>query len=218
LKTRLVFRALSRPSPVLLCLLGLLPFGSFGCAGSSAPNLKITSIGQNQCWEQTFTQAWMNRNANGEYDVVLVDQATEQAMHGGSFPEQVRQVMHIRVLWSTTRDMKAVVSNASVKWYVIGKSHPQDVLEYSGLAFVYMDEGDDHTTLKIRNAVLNPSTRHGQLTDPVGSSRLEGSFVARQNQENVNKVLASLKTTLAAATQTPSAPAAVGVMPTGKAE
>src|SRR5436305_1031124 len=120
MKMKPTFRALSRSAPVLLSL-GIMALGIVGCgASTSPPDLKITSIKHDQTWQQGFTQAWMNRAATGELDVVLVDQASEQAMAGTAITAPVRQVMHIRVLWSPTREMKAVVSNASVKWYVIG--------------------------------------------------------------------------------------------------
>ena len=45
--------------------------------------------------------------------------------------------MHIRVLWTPSREMKAVATNAAIKWYVISDSSPQDYLEYSGTGFVY---------------------------------------------------------------------------------
>jgi hypothetical protein len=196
---KFTFAALSRPA-FLSLLLGSLALSSVGCgASSSAPNLTITSIGQNQCWQQGFTQAWMSRNGNGDVDVVLVDPAAEQVLNGNPVSCPVCQVMHIRVLWSPTKDMKAVVSNASVKWYVIGHPQQQDHLEYSGIAFVSMEEGDNSTTtMKIRNAVLNPSSRHGQLTDPVGASKLEGTFVAREDSARVGKVLNGVKTALSA--------------------
>lgn len=194
---KFTFAALSRPATLSL-LLGSLLLGSIGCAESSTPNLTITSMKQNQCWQQGFTQAWMSRNGNGDIDVVLVDQATEQAMKGSTDTCPVRQVMHIRVLWSPTKDMKAVVSNASVKWYVISQTQEKDHLEYSGIAFVSMQDDQNHSTLKIRNAVLNPSGCHGQLCDPVGPSKLEGTFVAREDSVTVGKVLNGLRTALAA--------------------
>ena len=134
MKTTFPLPARSRRTTLLL-MLGLLPLGSLGCATTTPPpDMTITSINKNETWKQGFTQAWMSKNSNGDFDVVLVDQACEQAMNGAPMSAPVRQVMHIRILWSPTRDMKAVVSNASVKWYVIGRSRPEDVLEYSGIA------------------------------------------------------------------------------------
>jgi hypothetical protein len=126
-----------------------------GCV--SSPQLTVTSIDHNQSYRETFTQAYTRVDPNGDTDVVLVDGATEKALDGHADPSAVRQVMHIRVVWEPTRDMKAIVSNATVNWYVIHQGQPQDVLEYSGIAFVSMDEGDDTTTLNVRNATLKPS-------------------------------------------------------------
>jgi hypothetical protein len=195
------FAALSRPA--LAAILCLLPLASMGCGSAGPPSLTITSINQNQVWTQEFSQAWVGHNKNGDVDVVLVDECTQKAMSGAQSTAPVRQVMHIRVLWCPTRDTRAVVSNACVKWYVIGRSGPQDMLEYTGSAFVYLNEEDGSTTLKIRNAVLNPTTRLGQLTDPVGPSRLEGTFEAQPNSQIVNRILSDLKTAQAAAASTP---------------
>ncbi|HET6247390.1 MAG TPA: hypothetical protein VFE47_06830 [Tepidisphaeraceae bacterium] len=190
--------AFSLSTPTLLALALALPLSSVGCA--SAPELTLTSIDHSQCYRQGFTQAYTSRDANGDVDVVLLDQASEEALSGkGASNPPVRQVMHIRILWSPTSDMKAVVSNASVRWYVIGRSNPQDVLEYSGIAFVSMDQNDDDCKLRVRNAVLKPSGNHGALNDPIGPSRLEGTFTAHADPGKVNRVLGTLKTTVAAA-------------------
>jgi hypothetical protein len=181
-------------TPLLLLALGSLPIG---CA--SPHDLTLTSIRNNQTFSHGFTQAYSRQDTNGDTDVVLVDQATEDSLNGQSSTAPVRQVMHIRIVWSATREMKAIVSNAAVKWYVIGHQQPRDILEYSGIAFVSMTQGDDSTTLKVQNALLNPSPNHGSLTDPVGASRLEGTFVAKTNSQRVDQVLSDLKTATAIA-------------------
>jgi hypothetical protein len=197
MKTNRKFAARSRHLALFMLALALLPVAPFGCI--AAPELTISSINGNQTYKQGFTHAYTRRNNNGEVDVVLIDDAAKQALDTGATTAPVRQVLHIRILWSPTRDMKAVVSNAAVKWYVIGSAQPQDLLQYSGIAFVSMQEDEDSVTLKVQNATLKPTGAHGNLTDPVGQSRLEGTFVAYQNDEAVTKVLNGLKASVAAA-------------------
>ena len=189
-------------SGMLACLLMLA--GGTGCA--SQPGLTLTSIDHKQTYSQTFTQAYTAKNENGDTDVVLIDQATQQSLEGQTSTAPVRQVMHIRIVWSPTRDMKAVASNAAVRWYVIGRSSPQDLLQYAGIAFVSCSSDDTTATLKIHNALLKPTGEHGSLIDPIGSSRVEGTFVARQNSEAVSKVLNSLKSAVAAANSASPSP------------
>jgi hypothetical protein len=181
---------------IFLVALTLLPLASIGCA--SSPELMVTSIEHSQSYRQGFTQAYTCKDPNGDVDVVLLDKAAENAMNGTADSAAVRQVMHIRIVWAPTSDMKAVVSNASVKWYVINQIHPQDILEYSGIAFVSMDSDDDAATLRVQNAILKPSGNHGNLNDPIGSSRLEGKFTARIDPHKVNQILADLRSTVAA--------------------
>ena len=100
------------------------------------------------------------------------------------------------------RETKAVTCNAALKWYVIGDRSPQDVLEYAGTGFVsWKAEDDTHARVWIQNALLKPVENHGEPTDPVGPSRMEGSIVARANSRRVTRVLDDLQVALAAAVE-----------------
>ncbi|HZL37607.1 MAG TPA: hypothetical protein VFC78_19980 [Tepidisphaeraceae bacterium] len=169
-----------------------------GCA-SSNHNLVLTSLKQHQTFRQNFTQAYAAGNDQGGTDVILVDPAAQQAMNGYESSAPVRQIMHIRVMWVPTRDMRAEASNAAVAWYVIGRSLP-DVLEYTGTAFVYLEsQGDGTTSVVIRDATVKRSKSHGSLTDPVGPSRIQGTVIARQDKKMVNRLLHEMQTTVAVA-------------------
>jgi hypothetical protein len=203
MKIHRIFPALSRSAILLALGLGL-SCATMGCS-HSAPSLTLTSIEHNQSYQQGFTNAYTGKNANGDIDVVLIDDATDQTMKGTAVTSPVWQVMHIRILWSPTRDMKAVVSNAAVKWYVVKCSKSCDLLEYSGIAFISLKEDDDSTTLRVQNTLLKPTGNHGTLTDPVGACRLEGTFVAHQDAGAVEKILSHVKTAVAAGSaKTPS--------------
>ena len=104
----------------------MLPLASVGCA--SGPQLTLTSLEHHQSYRPGFTQAYINHNVNGDIDVVLIERPNDVGPDGDGPLGYVRQVMHIRILWVPTSDMKAIVSNASVKWYVIGRSSPHDIL------------------------------------------------------------------------------------------
>jgi hypothetical protein len=168
-----------------------------GCA-SQEQELTLTSVSQQQTFRQEFTQAYCRRDATGNMDVVLLDSAAEQNLAGQKCAAPVRQIMHIRVLWTPAREMKAVASNASIKWYVIDTQKPAEQLEYSGTGFVSFSNDGGWSTVSIRNALLKPSGKSAHLADPIGTSRLEGSVVARTDDGQVRRVLDDLHVGVAA--------------------
>ncbi|HEX4794699.1 MAG TPA: hypothetical protein VH370_12945 [Humisphaera sp.] len=172
-----------------------------GCA-SQDQELKLTSVGQQQSFREDFTRAYCRRDSKGEMDVVLLDSAAEQTLAGQPCAAPVRQIMHIHVLWTPSREMKAVASNASIKWYVIDTQKPTEQLEYSGTGFVSFSDDEGSSTVSIRNALLKPSNNSAHLADPVGTSRLEGSIVARTDNSQVRRVLDDLHVGVAASTLT----------------
>jgi len=173
-----------------------------GCA-SQEPELKVTPVNQQQTFREGFTQAYCRRDAVGNMDVVLLDSAAEQCLAGQSCSAPVRQIMHIHVLWTPSREMKAVASNASIKWYVIDSKKPTEQLEYTGTGFVSLSNDEGPKTVSIRNALLKPSGKSENLSDPIGPSRLEGSIVARTDDVQVRRVLDDLHIGVAASLLTP---------------
>lgn len=173
----------------MLCLI------ASGCQSESA-GLTVTSISNRQAFRQNFTHAYSGRNSNGDIDVVLIDEATEKELATQVPSPSVRHVMHIRIIWQPTRDMKAEVFNAAMHWFVIGNGPQRDILEYSGIGFVGVREEDSVLYLRVKNSVVRPGTAHGGLTDPLGPSRLEGTIVATPNRDVVDKVLGSVHTSL----------------------
>ena len=166
-----------------------------GCA-SSGPEVNVTPLEGRQTYREAFRTAYSSRDSSGNMDIVLIDDAAAGVQSAGP----VRQMMHVRVLWTPPRDQKAVATNAAITWYVLGRSNPQDVLAYSGAGFVTMDPDEGGTTtVQIHNALLKPSENHGTLRDPVGISRLEGRFVASDNPTRVARCLAELRGAVAAA-------------------
>lgn len=192
-RTRII-RALI--APLLLAAASL-------CAGCSdtAAGLTLTSLRDHHKFADSFTHAYAARNNNGDMDIVLVDDATEQSVKAGRLVGPVHQIMHIRILWSPSRDMKSddpAASNASIHWYVMGVDRTQ-VIEYSGTAFVYAGKslwGDQHK-LRIDNAPLKPAMTRGDLKDPIGPARVEGTIYAIDNDHIVHQLLAELRMTVA---------------------
>ncbi len=171
-----------------------------GCSDKSA-GLTFTSLQDHRRFADTFTDAYSARNENGDTDIVLIDDATERSVVAGKPIGPVRQIMHIRILWSPSRDMKSddpAASNASIHWYVMGSDRTQ-MIEYSGTAFVYASKAmwGDKLKLRIDNARLKPCVSRGNLKDPVGAARIEGTIYATDNHRIVSQLLADVRTTVA---------------------
>lgn len=180
-------------------LLGiLLPLGSAGCA-AERPRLTLTSLSNHQSYEQRFTSAYAARTPEG-VDVVL---ASDESAGGKGDAANLRQIMHVRVLWSPDRAVKVdgpASTNASIHWYVFaGGGGRTDWVEYTGTGLVTLDPDGDTTKVVVRNAALAPVGQPNGLHDPVGSTRFEGKVVARVNGRRVADLLAEARTTLAAA-------------------
>lgn len=171
--------------------------------------LTLESSGHRAEFTQQFAHAYVTRDSDGDTDLVLVDQAGEQAARGGHADAPVRQVMHIRVMWHPKRDQKAdhsSASNATVHWYVMGNTpdSANQVLEYAGTAFVAVDPEDDASQLIIRNASVCPVACRGGLCDPVGACQIHGTVHADENRQRVLDVLSSVRTAVAAANGLPT--------------
>ena len=96
------------------------------------------------------------------------------------------------VLWNPKRDQKAEHnsgSNATIHWYVMGNTPESscDILEYSGTAFVLVNDSEDGTDLTVRNATIKPVACRGTLQDPVGSCTLSGTIHATENRPRVRE-------------------------------
>lgn len=172
-----------------------------GCA-SDQQQLTLRSSRQHQTFTQPFSRAYCARDAGGDTEIVLTDQAAEKALQGRPVGEPVRQVLHIRVLWHPSRDMKAdhiSATNSTIHWYVMGSKSPGDVLEYAGTAFVVVERDAGITELTINNASLRPVACRGELCDPVGPATLSGKVRAINSGPRLRQALAMVCTAVAAA-------------------
>jgi hypothetical protein len=155
-------------------------------------------------FNQTFSQAYMTHNPNGDYDVVLVHDANSDNVasdgDGPLTPTTVTplQIVHIRVYWKPVRGTKGdhpASTNANVRWYVFGSrpNESADLLEYSGAGLVLVDENGPTADITIRNAFLKPTTRRGSMADPLGSSTMTGTISAKVDDRRVGDVLTEVK-------------------------
>jgi uncharacterized protein YuzE len=178
--------------------LGGLSLAGAGCASPST-HLTVTSLEKRQTYRQGFSRAYSHRNAQGDVEVVA---ACGTPTASGALHPDLKQVMHIRVLWSPGPGLKTdqpAATNAAITWYVFTNGHRMDMVEYTGTGLVEVDRDGDTTTVEIRNASLRPALTSGALRDPIGPSRFEGTVVARTDKRKVEEILSGVKATLATA-------------------
>lgn len=185
----------------LSCL--LLLWGA-GCT-SVDPRLVVESSARGRAATQAFTAAYLAQNTAGDTDIVIIDNAEMQVLSGEMVDAPVRHILHLRVLWKPTRDVKAdhtSASNATVHWYVLGRQ-PGDVLEYDGTAMVVVSTDERGAELSIRSASIHPVARRGTLRDPLGTATLHGSLHAADNPVQLVNVLKQVRSAIAIADQGP---------------
>ena len=185
-----------------------LVFLAVGCAAPST-NLTVTSLKNRHTYQQRFSQAYAGRSEQGDFDVVLA----KGAPNGGTRAD-VRQVMHVRVLWKPMKGAKLdhpTATNATVDWYVFSGSERepgQGLVAYSGAAFVTVHKSGGLARLDVRNATLRPAVREGAMTDPLGPASLQGTIVARTGKAaRVRELLAEARQATARANETRNAAA-----------
>jgi hypothetical protein len=202
---KLLTKSLRRPAVGLLLGL-LLPLAGIGCAAEK-PTLTLTCQQKGNVYEQRFAHAYTGRCPRGVDVVLASDLPTSSGDVVGARPaaassseaEGLRQIMHIRVLWSPDHAVKLdapAATNASIRWFVFRGA---DLVEYAGTGFVSLDPDDETTKVTIRNASLAPVAKQGALQDPIGLARFEGKLVAKNDRKRVDDLLSEMKTTQAAA-------------------
>lgn len=186
------------------CLLLLMLVSAGGCA-SMGSDLAVSSLEHGQSYSQGFKRVYAGRSAEGEYDIVMVEEAADQATPEKAgqplFPMAampLRQVLHIRVLWrplNGPRQDFPAATNASISWYVLGATADEspDMLQYNGVGQVSVYPASDETRIFIRSAMLSPGAQRGKIGDPIGRLSLSGSAIAQNDDERVRGLLADLK-------------------------
>jgi hypothetical protein len=179
-------------------------------------------------YAQNFNQAYISSSAEGQYDVVLInDPASERksakpkgwkewalqwpgsASNPGKPLEPLtaaalRQVVHLRVFWQAAGGSVAkdgVVTNAAIDWYVIAReeSDRPEVLHYQGAGYVVLDEGRRATSVEIRDGSVRRTAAASELRDPVGPAQFRGTARAQRNTPVVRATIEELRAQAAAA-------------------
>ncbi len=186
----------------LIALAAAGAMASSGCSSHQPAELTLTSLAGKRTYHQAFSHGFIGRNAHGDQDIVL----TASAERPGGRDCVLRQLMHIRVLWEPGHPVKtdgSSTANASVQWYVYtddGHTPGQaEMIEYSGTAMVALQHEDGGAKVTITRAALHPTFACGDLTDPVGDTRFEGTIEAQRNPEQVEALLSDVRTSLASA-------------------
>ena len=176
-------------------------------AGCSAPGgrVQVTRSDTSQAFSLAFDEAWIARDADGDYDILLVHRSTagRSAARPGAILQPVdhlpvRHVVHAHVFWrpkgGSRPDDDAAAGNAAINWYVLtlGADAGTDLLVYRGAGFVGVDPGDDVADVRLRNVRIEPQVVRGAMTDPIGSARITGNARAQVDPEQVRAILAEL--------------------------
>lgn len=200
-------QSLTRPiRPLLLCLCAVATLSSvsgcglFGSGGGT--EIRLEPTGRYIVYNQEFTAAWCQVNADGQYDMVLVNQPQPTADGGLPLMPTVggspMQVLHVHVAWRPSSAMKPnypAATNAAINWYVIDNHNPHDpqYLHYQGTGLVRMEDDDDVIVFDIKPTPVTLRHQKGALRDPIGPSRLSGEIKARIKPQKVADVLSSLE-------------------------
>jgi len=183
-------------------LAGAALLAGTGC--STRPVLTVASPGNKATYKQTFTQVYATRGEDGDFDIVLLDDPIDDAaIQQPGKPLQsnpvrpLRHLVHVHVLWTPQigdRGDHPSSTNAAINWYVWGDTNGQqsDLMHYGGAGFVKIYAGDESADFRISNTTLKLKSSRGQMTDPVGTAQLSGSFSAPINDARVKDLLAQI--------------------------
>lgn len=173
-----------------------------GCSSREGGAVTFDALDQNRTLTQVFPHAYIGQAGGGEYDVILVDKATDWDYRspGKNRPlqpgdvEPIRQMMRIHLYWrplaGTTRNPAA--TNASVDWYVMGPDGSGDMVVYEGAGFVMLRGSGDELTVVIRDGTVSPASGRGSLRDPVGPAKISGEAVAKVNSARVRETISEI--------------------------
>jgi hypothetical protein len=182
------------------CFLVLLLFIS-GCT-SHGGTLELEPAGSDRVLTQSFSNAYITQSSGGEYEIVLVDHA-EYKRQNPKKPLQsqplapTRQVMHLHLYWRPLTDMtrSPAAVNAAIDWYVLGSDATEDVVLYEGAGVVTVEGSGKQREITITEGAVRPRESRGAMQDPIGNSRISGTFTADVNRTRVREILNEMRET-----------------------
>jgi hypothetical protein len=187
---------------ILLSFASILALAG-GCA-TPGGSLRLASTQSRTQYLQDFDQAFIGQDANGDVQVVLIDEPSpantshdQSTLHPASTPP-LRQVVYLHLFWRPLSGVKAdhpSAVNASIDWYITpaGSDRGADLLHYQGAAYVTVHGSGDYRTLEVRNATLMPIEIRGRMTDPIGQATLHGSITALNDGGRVIQTLVDVR-------------------------
>jgi hypothetical protein len=189
------------PSPLLAFALALLLLLISGCT-SHGGTLELEPANSDRVLTQNFSNAYVTQSSGGEYEVVLVDHA-EYKRQNSKKPLQsqplapTRQVMHLHLYWRPLTDLtrSPAAVNAAIDWYVLGSDAAGDVVLYEGAGVVTVEGSGKQRRITIADGTVRPRESRGAMQDPVGNSRISGTFTADVNRTRVREILNEMRET-----------------------
>ncbi|HRK31313.1 MAG TPA: hypothetical protein PLD59_09565 [Tepidisphaeraceae bacterium] len=164
-----------------------------GCRSSRpAATVQFRAVDASGLMEQPFQKAYFTRDAGGDYDIVLLEQAGDSTRNGKALASNVplTHLLHIKVLWrakTMIRADSASASNCSLRYTVL--SGAEGTVSYDGVGFAAVYGGDEQVRVMLKNATLTPGATRGGLADPLGKATLTADFKAKLNSEAVKDLL-----------------------------
>ncbi len=191
----------------LLLLPGCIDIGPFG-----KPTLRFTSTDRKHYLIEKYPEAYATQSEDGVYDVVLVATGLSSTEVDGSgslltpaYTVPVRQTIHMQIFWRPVRGAKPTspaATNTVIHWYLQSQSESpdqseHDSLRYDGTGFVLISPADKNSTFKLKvvSATIAPTSKQGNLQDPLGPAEISGFIKVGNDDERVKSILAELQQT-----------------------
>jgi hypothetical protein len=175
-----------------------------GC-GSKGANLTFSSADGERVFRSNFSQAYIARTSNIDYEVLLISDTSVAAKKEKpgvvlqtATLAPVRQFVDLRVFWQPQHGVHAdhpAATNAAMDWYVFGDPNAPggDMLHYVGTAFVFVYPNGNAATVVLKNATVKLKERRGNMNDVLGTSTANGTFKARRDTQRLNDLVAEMK-------------------------
>ncbi len=177
---------------------------------TAPPTLTFISADKKHILTEKFSEGYATQSGDGVYDIVLVStglKPTEVSGSGSllapSYSLPLKQTVHMRIFWRPVRGSKPTscgcATNTVIHWVLQSQSQPTDqpptdILEYNGTGFVRVSPVQKNRAFEMRivSATIEPGSKIGNLSDPLGPANLYGLIEVKSDDAKVKAVLADL--------------------------